>query len=343
MAKNHNTGKEKVLMCNKCDFTAPHNILLKRHVLKKHDIDKHKKCPCCDFKTPQPYKLYIHIDNQHPEYEDKKLSCEKCGKSFIYEPSLKYHVIYTCKFRVRKQKKSKHMCELCGIEYQTSVSLQIHMAKHHNTGEEPVLICDKCDFTALHKTILQSHFLTKHAIDKHKKCPCCEYKTPHTQKLYIHIDSQHPEYGDKKLSCEKCGKSFIYELSLKQHVKFQCKFSDYLKLKPKKKQKSKKMSNVKCDYCCEILNGANHIKTHYKELHPDKPIILDGIDKFHCEYCEVFFFSKHNLERHSHKKHGKEPDAGKRFCKKCSKPFSIQHKCQKENGKEIVILVITAK
>jgi hypothetical protein len=125
---------------------------------------------------------------------------------------------------------------------------------------------------------------------------------------------------------------------LKNHVNLRCKFSYFVNIVRNKKrqqkgQKSTKKSNVNCDYCCEILNGAHNIKIHYKELHPDKPIILDGIDKFHCDYCEVFFFSKHNLERHSHIKHGKEPDAGKRFCKKCSKPFSIQHKCQKENGK----------
>ena len=66
---------------------------------------------------------------------------------------------------------------------------------------------------------------------------------------------------------------------------------------------------------------------------------LDSIDKFQCSYCKAFFFSKLNLERHSHLKHGKEPDAGKKFCKKCSAPFSNQHKCQKENGEKIVILV----
>ena len=138
-------------------------------------------------------------------------------------------------------------------------------------------------------------------------------------------------YDDKKYSCDKCVKGFIYESSLKHHTNSTCKFSDYIKnvKNPKRKLKPKKpKKSVKCDYCCEILNGANHIKTHYKEVHPDKPIILEGIDKFHCDYCNNFFFTKINLERHSYVKHGKE--TGKKICQKCFGPFSTQHNCQKE-------------
>ena len=121
-------------------------------------------------------------------------------------------------------------------------------------------------------------------------------------------------------------------------IKIPCKFYMqvlrlYLYIYPARKQNSKKKSNVKCDYCSEILNGGNLIQRHYRRVHPNKPIILDGIDKFQCSYCKAFFFTKLNLERHSHLKHGKEPEVGKKFCKKCSAPFSIQHKCQKENGK----------
>ena len=207
------------------------------------------------------------------------------------------------------------------------------MAKNHNTGQEPVLICDKCDFTAPHKILLQNHIRHKHDIDKQRQCPCCDFKTAHSQKLCIHIDNHHPEYDEKKFPCEKCGKSFIYESSLKQHVNLRCKFSYFVKNVRNKKRQQKKSfkSNVNCDYCSEILNGGNQIQIHYKKVHPNKPIILDGIDKFQCTYCKAFFFSKINLERHSYLKHGEE--SGKKICKKCSAPFSIQHKCRKENSK----------
>ena len=326
----------QVVNCEICSEKVENEEIYKSHILEKHTDGINYFCPYCDAK----YKwqgtnsinglkgLIHHIDSTHPETGENKFYCDKCRKGFIHKTSLDYHMVLT------HSNHNVNKCELCEAEFQTLSGFRKHMAINHSTGEEPVLMCDKCDFTALHKSTLQRHVFTKHDIDKHKKCPCCEYKTPHTQKLYIHIDSQHPEYGDKKLSCEKCWKSFIYELSLKQHVSFECKFSDYSKSRPKRKQsksqiqKSKKKSNVKCDYCCEILNGGNQIKIHYKEVHPDKPIILEGIDKFHCDYCNNFFFTKINLERHSYVKHGKE--TGKKICQKCFGPFSTQHNCQKE-------------
>ena len=211
-------------------------------------------CSYCDIKCKTLWGfngLKYHIDSKHPESSKKNFFCTKCNKSFIYNSSLKYHTTTS---------HSKHMCELCGIEYQISRSLQVHMAKNHNTGEEPVLICEKCDFTAPHKFLLQRHVLQKHDVDKHKKCPCCDFKTPQPQKLYIHIDNHHPEYDDKKYSCDKCGKGFIYDSSLKNHTNSTCKFSDYIKnvKNPKRKLKPKKpKKSVKCDYCCVILNGSN--------------------------------------------------------------------------------------
>ena len=317
---------EQKMTCELCLVEFGNEKILKSHMREQHMAEGLYFCSHCDSKCKKFGGLKNHIDTTHPETGEKKFFCNVCNKGFIYKSTVALHRA--------KNSCIKHMCELCGIEYNTLRGLQVHMAKNHNTGEEQVLMCDKCDFSAPHKILLQRHVKHKHDIDKHKKCPCCDFKTPQPQKLYIHIDNHHPEYDEKKFSCEKCGRSFIYESSLKSHVNFTCKFSGYIyPQSSKRKQKSKKKSNVKCDYCSEILNGGNIIQRHYRKVHPNKPIILDGIDKFQCSYCKAFFFSKLNLERHSHLKHGKEPDAGKKFCKKCSAPFSNQHKCQKENGK----------
>ena len=205
------------------------------------------------------------------------------------------------------------------------------MAKYHNTGKEPVLMCDKCDYTAPHKSMLHKHVLLKHAIDRHKKCPCCDFTCLDKQKLHIHIDIHHPEYDEKKLFCDKCAKSFIYESSLKHHVNFKCKFSDYVTNVRKPKLKNERKINVKCDHCSEILNNKKLIKTHYKEVHPDMPITLDGIDKFPCSHCNDFFFGKYHLERHTYLKHGIE--TRKKYCQKCYKSYTKQHTCQGHMGK----------
>ena len=268
--------------------------------------------------------LIHHIDTSHPETGEKKLFCDECKKGFIHKTSLDYHMVLT------HSKQNVNKCELCETEYQTLSGFHRHMAINHSTGEEPVLMCDKCDFTALHKTIFQHHVFQKHDINKHKKCPCCDFKTPQKQKLYVHIDNNHPEYDEKKFFCEKCGRGFIYELTLTQHSKFTCKFSDYEERKRKKGKKklaSKKL-NIKCDYCSEILRAGKELTNHYKRLHPNKSIVLDGIKKFKCDNCEDIFFSKHNFERHCYVQHGIETK--KKCCKECFMTYSTQHKCQKK-------------
>ena len=38
-------------VCHICGFTTMSKLHIKRHILVKHQSDKHKKCPHCDFHT----------------------------------------------------------------------------------------------------------------------------------------------------------------------------------------------------------------------------------------------------------------------------------------------------
>ena len=320
---------KEVVVCEICPILelTNSNLILGQHRMKYHGDGKQYKCPHCEKKTNVWINLLSHVHYHHNEHYEKKFFCEICQESFIFSNMLGRHK----KTAHIETGKKTNMCESCGIEYQTLIGFQVHMAKYHNTEQEPVLMCDKCDYTAPHKTMLQKHVRLKHDIDRHKKCPCCDFTALDKQKLHIHIDIHHPEYDEKKLFCDKCAKSFIYESSLKHHVNFKCKFSDYVTNVTKPKLKNQRKTNVKCDHCSEILNNKKLIKTHYKEVHPDMPITLDGIDKFPCSHCNDFFFGKYHLERHTYLKHGIE--TRKKYCQKCYKPYTKQHTCQGHFGK----------
>ena len=320
---------EQVMNCEICSVKMENEASFKSHILETHMDGKLYCCPYCDAKYKRQGSLIYglrglihHIDTTHPETGEKKLFCDECKKGFIHKTSLDYHKILT------HSNQNVNKCELCETEYQTLSGFNRHMAINHSTGEEPVLMCDKCEFTALHKTILQRHVLQKHDIKSHKNCPCCDFKTPQKQKLYVHIDNNHPEYDEKKFFCEKCGRGFIYELTLTQHSKFTCKFSDFQKSKNGKKKLISKKLNIKCDYCSEILRAGKELTNHYKRLHPNKSIVLDGIKKFKCDNCEDIFFSKHNFERHCYVQHGIETK--KKCCQECFMTYTTQHNCQKK-------------
>ena len=37
--------------------------------------------------------------------------------------------------------------------------------------------------------------------------------------------------------------------------------------------------NMKCDYCESILNSTSAAKLHYKNAHPNQPMILEGHER----------------------------------------------------------------
>ena len=88
-----------------------------------------------------------------------------------------------------------------------------HLKIHHLIllSGKTKLVCEKCGFSTISKHKLRSHIREKHEIEKHKKCPYCEYSSHQSTKILIHIDIKHPETGEKQFQCDKCNTTFIYE------------------------------------------------------------------------------------------------------------------------------------
>ena len=315
------------MTCELCLIELKDGKMLKSHMQEQHMAEGLYCCSHCDKKCKQFIGLKYHIDIKHPESSEKKFFCNQCNKGFIYNSSVGFHM--------SKNTCVKHKCDLCGIEYRTLAAFQMHMAKNHNTEEGPVLMCDKCDFSAPHKLLLQHHVLTKHDIDKHKKCPCCDFQTVKTQKLYIHIDNHHPEYGDKKFVCDKCGNNFIYESSLKHHANSRCKLSDRIKshvctscdstfqtiqgLKRHTDSVHEKLKPFTCTVCDQSFSRKNHMSVHMATVHEkQKP--------FRCDICETKFTSKSALKEHVFVIHEKNKLEKSYKCSLCDSQFQKSNK-----------------
>ena len=120
---------------------------------------------------------------------------------------------------------NSYVCKICAEKFEWSKTLEYHMMKKHPPKIVPKFMCEKCEYSAPLKRLLSTHIRRKHTFELHKQCPCCDFKVYSRQKLGIHIDNNHPEYDEKKFTCEFCNRGFIFKLSYSQH-KQKCSKSD---------------------------------------------------------------------------------------------------------------------
>ena len=303
--------------CEICNLEFPTPKLLTRHNRKNHDSGA---CHHCGHKNGTLTNLKVHIDNNHPDHGEKKYFCQQCDKGFIFNVTLSHHM--TWKHRENK------ICDICGKEL-AQQNLQEHMLLQHNIRPKDTtdVVCEMCGFSTPSKKKLHAHKHAVHEVTKHKSCPHCDFKSPYRQKINIHLDRNHPEMGEQQFFCETCGTGFIYKDTLTHHTTYLCKTSKSYK-KSNQTYKPRKPADIPCCYCEEIFKNSYIAKIHYRNFHPNLPILFDsGISKYSCSECEDFFFTEAELYRHNNMKHGKrkqtKPD--KSFAMQCDYCDEIIH------------------
>ena len=90
--------------------------------------------------------------------------------------------------------------------------------------------------------------------------------------LKLHIDTNHPEHGEKKFFCNICPKSFIYKSSLSHHI-----------YQAHKNNQQRHM----CELCGQDFQSKYYLKEHILKVHP-----LPGATDFVCDICGLSTSSK---------------------------------------------------
>ena len=173
-------------------------------------------------------------------------------------------------------------------------SLKIHTdnlkAKDRYDGKTLNINCDYCEEILDSPSAVRNH-----------------YKTEHPNKPIVL--SKYPRFN-----CDQCSTFFFSEVPLKAHKKYHEQFKDY-----------KRKLSIQCDYCDEILDTTFRTKAHYKNLHPNQPIITKGFKKHNCTQCSDFFYFEEELDRHLNLKHDVKTRLN--YCKTCKHPYRDTHEC----------------
>jgi len=205
--------------------------------LKLHDRTHTKEAPflCwdCGKGCRSNSAMRIHRLCCHSSAEDKRFSCEHCGKSYALKRSLDLHVAklhagvrYPCAqcgklFRsassltrhdLMHTQERPFMCKECGKSFRSASELKIHVRYH--TGERPFK-CQECG-----KGFVQSYYLTAHmrmhSGEKPYQCPTCDkcFKSAGTLKRHRLTHT-----GEKPHKCTVCEMAFSRHELLKSHMR----------------------------------------------------------------------------------------------------------------------------
>ena len=159
-------------------------------------------------------------------------------------------------------------------------------------------------------------------------CPHCEHKSKTWAALRVHIDGGHPDWGEKKILCDLCGKGFNFKESCLKHkiVSHQKKFCDVCGMECFNKESWKDHISAKhgineitltCKYCSYITHSKANLKSHIFSLHK-----LDQHKQ--CPYCDYHTYQKHRIEIHIDSRHP-EHDKKNFSCHHCTRRFIYEN------------------
>ena len=333
-------------VCHICGFSTFYQGLLNQHILKKHEKDKHKQCPHCSYHVWSYCEIEVHIDGKHSELYDKQFDCYHCSKRFIFERSLKKHLH---KMQLRKQLSCK-LCELKFIKIQELLDhvSEIHPERMQNTSGAEVAfvstdrkfkeICELCNRELHSLDSLKEHKIEVHQDGKFKLCFYCDYKSPQLFNLRYHIESKHPEHGEKKHLCDLCGEGFMFLQNVKTHKihahrKVNCHICGkecYNNASLKDHLSSVHSiggSQLDCKLCTFSTGSKASLKSHIFQIHRQEK-------HKKCPYCEYRVGVIRRMHIHIDSKHP-EHDKKNFSCHHCSRRFIFENslKCHLENIK----------
>lgn len=174
-----------------------------------------------------------------------------------------------------EKSKRKYTCHVCGKEFRSSNSFQIHELKHFETSKD--FVCNVCGKTYGSQLELRTHIRQTHNRPKNFLCAQCDYATDTRTKLERHMDCHTDE---KPFSCHICNLKVKSDYQLKDHLS---------KVHPPERK-------YVCKICGKAFKKGNHLKTHVR--------IHTGEKEAHCDICGKDFVQKYNYTLHMRNKHG---------------------------------------
>nr|XP_043897904.1 PR domain zinc finger protein 15 isoform X2 [Solea senegalensis] len=308
--KRHKVREHKrVYRCSLCNKVFQNSSNLNRHI-RSHG-DKLFKCDECDKLFSRKESLKQHISYKHsktmPDHE-YKYKCNTCEKSFRLENALKFH-------NCRTDDKT-FQCDICSRFFSTNSNLSKHKKKH---GEK-LYSCEICNKMFYRKDVMQEHHRRHGVGPKHMKreeleangeegtkyrkepspCPICGKVFSCRSNMNKHLLT----HGDKKYTCEICGRKFFRVDVLRDHIHVH--FKDIALMDEQEREGFIKKIGISAGSSDETDEDEDEDDLEHH--------------KYNCKKCQLSFakgkeYLKHIMEQHKERGYG---------CGICNRRFALK-------------------
>ncbi|XP_028583081.2 PR domain zinc finger protein 15 isoform X1 [Podarcis muralis] len=298
---------KRVYQCNICSKMFQNSSNLSRHI-RSHG-DKLFKCEECAKLFSRKESLKQHVSYKHSRNEvdnEYRYKCATCEKAFRIESALEFH-------NCRTDDKT-FQCEMCFRFFSTNSNLSKHKKKH---GDKK-FACEICNKLFYRKDVMLDHQRRhlegvrrvkredfEHSTEnmvRYKKepsgCPVCGKIFSCRSNMNKHLLT----HGDKKYTCEICGRKFFRVDVLRDHIHVH--FKDIA---------------IMDDHQREEFIGKIGISSEENDENSDGSVDSEP-HKYSCKRCQLTFgrgkeYLKHIMEVHKEKGYG---------CSICNRRFALK-------------------
>uniref|UniRef100_A0A8C6YIP2 PR domain zinc finger protein 15 n=1 Tax=Nothoprocta perdicaria TaxID=30464 RepID=A0A8C6YIP2_NOTPE len=298
---------KRVYQCSICSKIFQNSSNLSRHI-RSHG-DKLFKCEECSKLFSRKESLKQHVSYKHSRNEvdsEYRYKCTTCEKAFRIESALEFH-------NCRTDDKT-FQCEMCFRFFSTNSNLSKHKKKH---GDKK-FACEICNKMFYRKDVMLDHQRRhlegvrrvkreefEHSTEnmvRYKKepsgCPVCGKVFSCRSNMNKHLLT----HGDKKYTCEICGRKFFRVDVLRDHIHVH--FKDIALMD---------------DHQREEFIGKIGISSEENDDNSDESADSEP-HKYSCKRCQLTFgrgkeYLKHIMDVHKEKGYG---------CSICNRRFALK-------------------